>query len=186
MYDKWGSRSLKTRAASFLAVIAVIGWLPAFQNMVQTQLNTARSLASFQKDVPPSLDQVLPDGGIVAITSPVSAGNDFLAPLISAEANIVLYNTAGDKDLAEAKSHWSDDVKDIIVTRTTYAESVYNLLESGEADAVVITDFDLRWGISYWPNSTYEDVATGYVDQVSKDNRLNVVSYDTFTIVTLK
>jgi hypothetical protein len=186
LFDKWGSRSLKTIVAVCLAAFAAMAWMPAFQSMLQTQRNTARSLTSFQEEVPPNLDRLLPDGGIVAITSPVSGGNDFLAPLISSEANITLYNTAGDKDLAEAEAYWNSDVKDVIVTRKEYADSVYDLLKSGEADAVVITNFDLRWGISYWPNLTYKDVAATYVDQVGKDNRLSTASYDDFVIVTLK
>lgn len=171
--------------ALVLAAVSVVETLPDVPRMWEAHVQAAASHRERAASVYPELDGLLADGEVVALASPVSSGNDFLAPELAMSAHVTTYNLAGDKDVSTAARYWTPEIKDIVMTKTHLDDSVVKALDSGEAGAVVIPMFDLRWGIAYWPNSTYASTSTTWIDALAQDSRLEVRRTATFAVITL-
>ncbi|MDO4888432.1 MAG: hypothetical protein Q3979_06995 [Actinomycetaceae bacterium] len=175
----------RLRLAGAVAILAIVGTLPAVPRDLPKSMRTAESVASIRSGFSGDIDEALPDGALVVIASPVSQGNDFLAPLVSADSDITLYNTAGDKDVQEAQATWSAEVLTVVTGEGDWAASVRAVLVTGQAHAVVVPDYDMRWGIDSWPNDAYADVSRERVESLRQWPELAVERHEGFVVVTL-
>lgn len=129
--------------------------------------------------------------------------NDFLANYLASRGDFQTYNVGGDKNLRTATAHWPKSLlglrKKISLER---ALASISLLESGEADAIVLPYFNMLISAHDWPCGRGHQTVTGSnrykcLDQqrhkiiniaaeLKKDQRLVVNETKLFTIFRLK
>ena len=168
-----------------LAALAVLASAPNLAGLVVGSSDRATHLEALIGEIPEKLDAALPDDAVVAFSSPVSGGNDFLAGVIASESDLVLYNTFGDKDVARARENWTPEMQDVIGPHANFGHSVWQVLYTGQVQAVVIPNFDFRWGIEQGPTDTYAAEARVLREQIASDPRLRIEPHADFTIVRL-
>ena len=105
--------------------------------------------------------------------------------MLASESDLVLYNTFGDKDVARARENWTPEMQDVIGSHANFGHSVWQVLYTGQVQAVIIPNFDLRWGIEQGSTDTFAAEAQALREQIASDPRLRVEPHKDFTIVTL-
>ncbi|WDS35641.1 hypothetical protein [Pseudoxanthomonas sp.] len=126
-----------------------------------------------------------PAGALLAI---LPWGNDFLATYLAPSAGFNTFNIGGDKNLAAARKQWPAVMRDARSKSIDgqLDDRVVALLESGEADIVMLPYFDLLVGAHQWPAARpYEMDLQPVIDQLSNHPGLQIHRHPYFTTVTL-
>lgn len=114
--------------------------------------------------------------------------NDFLANYIAARLNIETYNIGGDKNLVEASEHWPVTMQRFSqgIIDDQYPRNVAAILESADADAVMLPYFDLLEAAHKWPYpKDYEGQMRAIAAAVDADPRIVATYAEQFAVLRL-
>lgn len=130
-----------------------------------------------------------PKGGVTVF---FPQGNDFLAAYLATKSGTRTYNIGGDKNVALASSQWPPSISTLFASDlATLPANIEHTLESGDANAVVISYVDLLWNAHQWPPSPSElaGARTRYaqvLDYLSRHPRLIVKNRPYYALIEMR
>ncbi|MBA8816670.1 hypothetical protein FHX48_001743 [Microbacterium halimionae] len=183
---------LRRKRAGLAIVLAVLAVAEVSFNPVAVfnkNVENAQMIRSFDDDVTTPLAAALDTDERVIFVSGTAKSNDYLSVYLVPTINVRSWNIGNDKALRRARAGWSEEV-DFLIARQPAGDELLDAslktLTSGEADAIVVLDFDLRNSAKSWPPSeSFIERGQEISDTYSADARFAVEEHEYFDVVTL-
>ncbi len=115
--------------------------------------------------------------------------NDFLVNYAAARLNIVAFNIGGDKNLAEARSHWPVMMRHFrkATVDRDFSDRILLLLAKKEVDVVILPYIDMLWAAHEWPYPVeFKDELAPVVKQLIRSGFVRIDERDFYAAVRLK
>ena len=144
-----GRKSILYGAAAAMAAIAMLN-LPNLNNHLQTCIHNREMFLDLDSNLAEEMKEVVFPQEKVAF---LPWRNDFLVNYLASRLNVVAYNIGGDKNLAEARSHWPKTMSQFPMGKVNsrFANRTLLLLARNEADVVILPYIDMLWAAHRWP-----------------------------------
>lgn len=115
--------------------------------------------------------------------------NDFLVNYVASRLNVVAFNIGGDKNLEQARLHWSETMRQFPMASMddNFANRVLLLLSKNEADAVILPYIDMQQAAFQWPYPLqFRNVVGLSVMQLNNSGLVHIEERDFYAAVRLK
>ena len=114
--------------------------------------------------------------------------NDFLVNYVASHLNVISYNIGGDKNLAEARVHWPQTMRQFPmgVIDDGFDNRVILLLARHEVDAVILPYIDLLRAAHHWPYpAPFRTALPPIVSQLNNSKFVDVTERAHYAVVRL-
>ena len=173
------------RAALLLAAAVGLLNLPHIAQKWNEDAHNREMFLRIDADLVQDLRRFLGRGERVAF---LPYGNDVLVNYLAARLGLVSYNIGGDKNLAEARRHWPETLRQIPMASMEegFPAQALLLLARGEADALVLPYIDLLWAAHRWPGpAVLKESLRPVVAAMRKTNLVSVTERDHYALIRL-
>lgn len=175
-------------AVAVLCAVAVLEVSPDVGGMTDLGRRNAATVRQFDADVLDPMRAAVPEGTRVVFAPGAIGGNDYLANYLAPMMGVRAHNIGGDKALAEVRRTRPEAVTALLAAEPEdFVEAAVLVLHGGDADAIVVPYFDLRWSADRWPTSAQWTergrAATAQV-RTAGDPRLAIEEHDHFAVLT--
>ena len=116
-------------------------------------------------------------------------GNDVLANYLAARLRLISYNIGGDKNLALARAHWPETLRQIRMgsVEEGFPAQALLLLARGEAEALVLPYIDLLWAAHRWPGpAESRETLRPATAAMRRSGLVSVIERDHYALVRLE
>ncbi len=169
-----------------LIVFLILNNLPNLTGQWQAAKNNRIMFLALDHDLVKPLSQDLKPGETVAF---LPYGNDFLVNYLAPKLGIRTFNVGGDKNLAEARTHWPVIMQQFKMDQVDpgFSGRVAQLLATGEANAVVLPYIDMLWAAHAWPYpDKYQAELKPAEKELEASKLFEVVHRQRYAVVRLK
>lgn len=167
-----------------LTCVLIISHLPhATRWEVTRQYRTA--IADIRQTLVPALARDLSPGEQVFF---IPYRNDFLINFIAPQLSIYAYNIGGDKNLALAKRHWPQPLRELEMYEWPEApeQALTTMLRHPEIDTLVVPYHDMLWAAHIWPaDTTLKPHLQPQVETLKEVEALSVIERNDYAIIRL-
>ncbi|MCL7929593.1 hypothetical protein [Halomonas llamarensis] len=114
--------------------------------------------------------------------------NDFLINFIAPQLGIHAYNIGGDKNLALAKRHWPQPLREVAIRGwpETPEQALPAMLRHPQIDTLVVPYHDMLWAAHIWPvDTTLKPGLQPLVEALKAVEALTVIERDDYAIIRL-
>ncbi|MEA2120099.1 hypothetical protein [Halovibrio sp. HP20-50] len=143
------------------------------------------AIANIRQTLVPALARDLRPGEQVFF---IPYRNDFLVNFIAPQLGIRAYNIGGDKNLAMAKRHWPEPLRELIMHGWPAApeQALPVMLRHPGIDALVVPYHDMLWAAHIWPiDTTLKPRHQPLVAALKEVEALSVIERDDYAIIRL-
>ncbi len=167
-----------------LAGVLILSQLPHATRWEQTrQYRTA--IADIRQTLVPALARDLSPGEKVFF---IPYRNDFLINFIAPQLGINAYNIGGDKNLALAKRHWPQPLRELGMYQWPEAPelALLDMLRHPDIDTLVVPYLDMLWAAHIWPaETTLKPHLQPQVEALKEVEALSVIERNDYAIIRL-
>jgi len=191
-------RRTKITGICFLGAVTLLN-LPNIPRKLKYDISQREQFHRIERDFIGDLSRGVLEGEKVAF---LPWGNDFLVNYAAARLKIATYNIGGDKNLIMARKHWPLSMRqfqkerprgDILMEEfpegTANPNTLINiayLLETEDADAVVLPYVDLLWAAHGWPAPLkLRNNITPILEALEGYESIKVSNYDYYSTIRL-
>jgi hypothetical protein len=178
------------KAISFTAV-AVVGLVSVF-NLPNLPLRL-KNYYEHRKMFMSLESELLEDmKGVVSLHEKVAFlpwQNDFLVNYIASRLDMVAFNIGGDKNLAQARLHWPETMRQFPMAALDdgFVDRTLLLLARNEAEVVILPYIDMLWAAHQWPYPVqFKEQLMPVVAQLSSSGFVEIENRDFYSAVRLK
>lgn len=178
-----------SRRAQSGITLLIVGMILVFNvpapGIIASYLNSRQMIRDIDAYVE-SQRPMFRDGEVVAFAP---YNNDFFVNYMASRLNLRSYNIGGDKNLEAARASWPATMLALEFDQAgeDFEKKVIALLQSRDADVVVIPYMSLLWAAHTWPapREKYEAMIP-YVERLKASQIVDVVETTNFAYVRLK
>jgi hypothetical protein len=178
----------KNRMAMALLFLLIVAHAPPVHKKMPRYVNNLEAMGSMDDTITADLKKDTQPGEHVTF---LPWGNDFFVNYLAARADIRTFNIGGDKNLAQARRNWPEEMLSFKMRYFGghFVADTMRLLESGKTDTVLLPYLDLLWAPHAWPAPLQYKV---HVDNLVKglrekyDDRIQVQESTYYVLITLK
>lgn len=134
-----------------IAGVLVMLFLPNVPRLLRDGVTNRRKADVIAATFVPGLREVAGEQGRLFFAP---YGNDFIASYVVPLAGLTSYNIGGDKNVAMARAHWPQALRELgysSLGTDVFSDNVRMLLMTGEVDAIVLPYFDMLTTSWIWP-----------------------------------
>ncbi len=173
------------RGGSIACIVLILTSIPNLIDRYQQTVQYRAKFADIDRELVRPLRSDVPADAKIAI---LPWGNDFMANYIAPSAGVRAFNIGGDKNLHVARQFWpnalGNSASNSIDSRL--ADRVVALLDAGDADAVILSNFNMLTGAHAWPpEPVYANTIREVVTELHAHPGLLFSPHKHFTTVTL-
>jgi len=177
-------RKTAISAATIITLVTVFN-LPNLPKHWGHKVDHRMAFLQIDADLLEDMKQVIKPGEVVAF---LPYRNDFLVNYLAARLNIVSYNIGGDKNLAEARAHWPETMRQFPMgaVDANFADRVVLLLARNEADAVILPYIDMLRAAHRWPYPPkYKQLLRPVVSELNRSRFVEIAERDYYATARL-
>ncbi|MDQ7733687.1 hypothetical protein QT231_13325 [Halomonas sp. SpR1] len=167
-----------------LAGVLIISHLPNATRWEQTRQYRA-AIADIRQTLVPTLARDLSPGEQVFF---IPYRNDFLINFIAPQLGIYAYNIGGDKNLALARRHWPQPLRELAMYEWPEApgRALTAMLRHPQIDTLVVPYHDMLWAAHIWPaETTLKPYLKSRVTALKEVEALSVIERNDYAIIRL-
>jgi hypothetical protein len=183
--SRGNKRAISYTAAVVVGVVTVFN-LPNLPLKLKNYYENRKMFISLESELLGDMKEVVSRHEKVAF---LPWRNDFLVNYIASRLNMVAFNIGGDKNLAEARLHWPETMRQFPMAALDdgFVDRTLLLLARNEAEVVILPYIDMLWAAHRWPYPVqFKEQLMPVVAQLSSSGFVELENRDFYTVVRLK
>lgn len=178
-------RRIGGTAVVIVGVVTILN-LPNLPQKLKNDVKYREMFLSLESELIDEMTDVVLPGDKVAF---LPWRNDFLVNYIASRINAIAFNIGGDKNLAEARLHWPETMRQFPMATVDegFAGRTLLLLARNEAKVVILPYIDMLWAAHRWPFPVQlKDQLLPAMDQLYNSGFVDIEKRAFFAAVRLK